>query len=131
MERARGGQEPTWVGPGSLLAPCQLPPSPVCSPWLPLRHHHHHSAQILNQFEGEGGVDSELFEKQRYCAWRAAEIRKALREGRQPTPPPAGTPAPGAETGPSASGGSVGGSGGGGGLDDLPPASGSSDWAYK
>ncbi|PNW84454.1 hypothetical protein CHLRE_03g145227v5 [Chlamydomonas reinhardtii] len=87
--------------------------------------------EILNQFEGEGGVDSELFEKQRYCAWRAAEIRKALREGRQPTPPPAGTPAPGAETGPSASGGSVGGSGGGGGLDDLPPASGSSDWAYK
>ncbi|KAG2454757.1 hypothetical protein HYH02_000592 [Chlamydomonas schloesseri] len=81
--------------------------------------------EILNQFEGEGGVDSELFEKQRYCAWRAAEIRKALREGRQPTPPPAAT-----TTAPAGSGGSISG-GGGGAVDDLPPASGSSDWAYK
>ncbi|KAG2439993.1 hypothetical protein HXX76_004110 [Chlamydomonas incerta] len=88
--------------------------------------------EILNQFEGEGGVDAELFDKQRYCAWRAAEIRKALREGRQPTPPPAATPPPpAAGTGPDGSSGGAGGGSGGGGLDDLPPASGSSDWAYR
>ncbi|KAG2495255.1 hypothetical protein HYH03_006528 [Edaphochlamys debaryana] len=72
--------------------------------------------EILNQFDG--GVDQELFEKQRYCAWRAADIRKALREGRQPTPPPSNV-----KTAP-------GGPSGGGGVDDLPPASGNSDWAY-
>lgn len=40
--------------------------------------------EILNQF---GEIDSGLFEKQRYAAWRAAEIRKAVREGRPPLPP--------------------------------------------
>ncbi|GLC66007.1 hypothetical protein PLESTF_000371800 [Pleodorina starrii] len=75
--------------------------------------------EILNQFEG--GVDAELLEKQRYCAWRAAEIRKALREGRQPTPPPAAATAGPAGDGSAAASGA---------LADLPPASGSSDWAY-
>ncbi|KXZ46837.1 hypothetical protein GPECTOR_40g571 [Gonium pectorale] len=74
---------------------------------------------ILNHFEG--GVDAELVEKQRYCLWRAAEIRKALREGRQPLPPPAaGANGGGGGSAASASGG----------LEDLPPASGSSAWAY-
>jgi vacuolar protein sorting-associated protein VTA1 len=63
-------------------------------------------------------VDGELFDKQRYCAWRAAEIRKALREGRTPSPPPSAQAAAG--------GADVGGLR----LGDLPPASGSSDWAY-
>ncbi|GLI59519.1 hypothetical protein VaNZ11_001413 [Volvox africanus] len=73
--------------------------------------------EILNQFEG--GVDSELLEKQRYCAWRAAEIRKAVREGRQPMPPPSAAPPAGAAAGVSPAT-----------VTDLPPASGSSDWAY-
>lgn len=46
---------------------------------------------MLNQF---GDIDADLFEKQRYAAWRAAEIRKAEREGRQPTPPPEAAPPP-------------------------------------
>ncbi|EFJ44337.1 hypothetical protein VOLCADRAFT_118821 [Volvox carteri f. nagariensis] len=74
--------------------------------------------EILNQFEG--GVDADLLEKQRYCAWRAAEIRKALREGRQPTPPPSANPLPAATS----EGGNAATSA------DLPPASGSSAWAY-
>ncbi len=74
----------------------------------------HFAYQILNQFEP---VEGDMFEKQRYCAWRAAEIRKALREGRQPTPPPATDVVPP-------------GAGGADPLADLPPASGSSDWAY-
>lgn len=41
--------------------------------------------QILNQF---GPLDSDLLSKQKYAAWRAAEISKALREGRPPVPPP-------------------------------------------
>ena len=41
-------------------------------------------AKILNHF---GSLDEELLEKQRYAVWRAADIRKALREGRPPTPP--------------------------------------------
>ncbi|GIL77182.1 hypothetical protein Vretimale_3161 [Volvox reticuliferus] len=71
--------------------------------------------EILNQFDS--CVDNELLEKQRYCAWRAAEILKAIREGRQPTPPPSAAPPAGAGPGPTA-------------VTDLPPASGSSDWAY-
>lgn len=60
---------------------------------VPHFHHHHYQLvtrahlQILNQF---GDLESDLFEKQRYAVWRAAEIRKALREGREPLPPPAG-----------------------------------------
>lgn len=39
-------------------------------------------AQILNQF---GGLPAETVEVQRYAAWKAADISKALREGRTPT----------------------------------------------
>ena len=56
---------------------------------------------MLNQF---GELDDELLSKQRYCAWRAAELRKALREGRQPTPPPSKDPSPSPITTPGQSG---------------------------
>jgi len=39
--------------------------------------------QILRQF---GELPEDLVDVQRYAAWKAADIRKALREGRQPTP---------------------------------------------
>ncbi|WIA28963.1 hypothetical protein OEZ86_011498 [Tetradesmus obliquus] len=56
--------------------------------------------QVLEQFLKPGEemeYDApDLLEKTRYALWRAAEIRKALREGRQPAPPPdAGTAVPG------------------------------------
>lgn len=40
---------------------------------------------VLNQF---GDPDPDIIEKQRYAMWRAGEIRKAVREGRPPVPPP-------------------------------------------
>ena len=43
--------------------------------------------QIMRQF---GELSPDLIDMQRYAAWKAADIRKALREGRQPT---AGSPA--------------------------------------
>ncbi|KAG6637681.1 protein HOMOLOG OF MAMMALIAN LYST-INTERACTING PROTEIN 5 [Carya illinoinensis] len=44
--------------------------------------------EILNQF---GALQPDLEEKQKYAVWKAADIRKALKEGRRPTPgPPAG-----------------------------------------
>ncbi|KAB1215138.1 hypothetical protein CJ030_MR4G001418 [Morella rubra] len=44
--------------------------------------------EILNQF---GTLQPHLEEKQKYAAWKAADIRKALKEGRKPIPgPPAG-----------------------------------------
>lgn len=44
--------------------------------------------EILNQF---GQVQPDLEQKQKYAAWKAADIRKALKEGRKPTAgPPAG-----------------------------------------
>ena len=49
--------------------------------------------QILNQFKNEG-LESDLVEMQRYAAWKAADIRKALREGRTPTPGAPGEEAP-------------------------------------
>ena len=39
--------------------------------------------QILNQFKT---LEADLVDMQRYAAWKAADIRKALREGRTPTP---------------------------------------------
>ena len=42
--------------------------------------------QILNQFPG--GLQPDLVDMQRYAAWKAADIRKAIREGRQPTAGP-------------------------------------------
>ena len=42
--------------------------------------------QILNQFPGV--LQPDLVDLQRYAAWKAADIRKAIREGRTPTPGP-------------------------------------------
>jgi vacuolar protein sorting-associated protein VTA1 len=47
--------------------------------------------EILNQFEENNG---DLLGRQRYAVWRAAEIRKALREGRPPLPPASNDPQP-------------------------------------
>ena len=41
--------------------------------------------QILRQF---GELSPDLIDMQRYAAWKAADIRKALREGRTPTAGP-------------------------------------------
>ncbi|KAI3973817.1 hypothetical protein MKX01_030393 [Papaver californicum] len=44
--------------------------------------------EILNQF---GEIQPELEQRQKYAAWKAADIRKALKEGRKPEPgPPVG-----------------------------------------
>ena len=40
--------------------------------------------EVCTQF---GELDEDLEGKQKYAAWRAADIRKALREGRTPAPP--------------------------------------------
>ncbi len=45
--------------------------------------HNKYNTQILAQF-GELAID--IAEKQRYAAWKAADINKAVREGRAPTP---------------------------------------------
>ncbi|KAF5727933.1 vacuolar protein sorting-associated protein VTA1 [Tripterygium wilfordii] len=41
--------------------------------------------EILNQF---GPVQPDLEQKQKYAIWKAADIRKALKEGRKPNPGP-------------------------------------------
>eukprot|EP00798_Chlamydomonas_sp_ICE-L_P007776 gene7776-963_t len=64
--------------------------------------------EILNQF---GPVEPDLLEKQRFAAWRAFDIRKAMREGRTPTPPDI-KKAPSSEEGLEASGP----------ISTLPPA---------
>lgn len=43
--------------------------------------------EILNQF---GALQPDLEEKQKYAAWKAADIRKAMKEGRKPVPGPPG-----------------------------------------
>ncbi|KAG8365112.1 hypothetical protein BUALT_Bualt18G0070500 [Buddleja alternifolia] len=43
--------------------------------------------EILNQF---ADVQPDLEQKQKYAAWKAADIRKALKEGKQPLPGPPG-----------------------------------------
>ncbi|XP_051133538.1 protein HOMOLOG OF MAMMALIAN LYST-INTERACTING PROTEIN 5-like [Andrographis paniculata] len=43
--------------------------------------------EILNQF---GPLQPELEQKQKYAAWKAADIRKALKEGKKPVPGPPG-----------------------------------------
>lgn len=53
--------------------------------------------QILNQFKDEG-LEPDLVDMQRYAAWKAADIRKALREGRSPTPGAPGGDVPTAST---------------------------------
>lgn len=44
--------------------------------------------QFLDKGEELEVAAPDLLEKTRYALWRAAEIRKALREGRAPAPPP-------------------------------------------
>ncbi|CEH13908.1 Uncharacterized conserved protein [Ceraceosorus bombacis] len=41
---------------------------------------------VLSEF---GELDAEISSKLKYAKWRAGEISKAIREGRQPAPPPA------------------------------------------
>ncbi|KAL3144902.1 hypothetical protein ABBQ32_003413 [Trebouxia sp. C0010 RCD-2024] len=53
--------------------------------------------EILNQFKDEG-LEPDLVDMQRYAAWKAADIRKALREGRSPTPGAPGGDVPTAST---------------------------------
>lgn len=43
--------------------------------------------EILNQF---GDLAPDLEQKQKYAVWKAADIRKALKEGRKPVPGPPG-----------------------------------------
>jgi len=43
--------------------------------------------EILNQF---GEVQPDLEQKQKYAVWKAADIRKAMKEGRKPVPGPPG-----------------------------------------
>ncbi|KAL5988017.1 hypothetical protein ACLOJK_035780 [Asimina triloba] len=43
--------------------------------------------EILNQF---GELQPDLEQKQKYAVWKAADIRKALKEGRRPEPGPPG-----------------------------------------
>ena len=43
---------------------------------------------VLRQFEDEGELGEDLASKRRYAAWRAAEIVKADKEGREPSAPP-------------------------------------------
>ncbi|KAG1327316.1 MAMMALIAN LYST-INTERACTING PROTEIN 5 [Cocos nucifera] len=43
--------------------------------------------EILNQF---GELQPDIEQKQKYALWKAAEIRKALKEGRRPEPGPPG-----------------------------------------
>ncbi|GFP85252.1 protein homolog of mammalian lyst-interacting protein 5 [Phtheirospermum japonicum] len=45
--------------------------------------------EILSQF-GEVQLDLQLEQKQKYAIWKAADIRKALKEGRKPVPGPPG-----------------------------------------
>jgi vacuolar protein sorting-associated protein VTA1 len=44
---------------------------------------------VLRQFDADGKLDADIENKQRYAEWRAAEITKACREGRNATAPPA------------------------------------------
>eukprot|EP01024_Parvocaulis_polyphysoides_P054283 TRINITY_DN5476_c0_g2_i1.p1 TRINITY_DN5476_c0_g2~~TRINITY_DN5476_c0_g2_i1.p1 ORF type:complete len:195 (-),score=35.95 TRINITY_DN5476_c0_g2_i1:16-600(-) len=41
---------------------------------------------ICRQFFEEGQFPEDLEQKQKFALWRATEIRKAIREGREPTP---------------------------------------------
>ena len=47
---------------------------------------------VLRQFDADGKLDADIENKQRYAEWRAAEITKACREGRNATAPPADMP---------------------------------------
>jgi vacuolar protein sorting-associated protein VTA1 len=43
--------------------------------------------EVLNQF---GELQPDIEQKQKYAAWKAADIRKAIKEGRKPVPGPPG-----------------------------------------
>lgn len=81
--------------------------------------------QVLEQFLGKGEelelVEPEAVEKARYALWRAAELRKAVREGRAPVPPPEPADMAAAVAGAAAAegGGAYGSSGGGAGGGDM------------
>jgi vacuolar protein sorting-associated protein VTA1 len=47
--------------------------------------------EVLRQF---GELEPDVAAKQKYAAWRAADIRAAVKEGRAPAPPPSATAAP-------------------------------------
>eukprot|EP00879_Flechtneria_rotunda_P007323 GHRR01007682.1.p1 GENE.GHRR01007682.1~~GHRR01007682.1.p1 ORF type:complete len:432 (+),score=152.84 GHRR01007682.1:237-1532(+) len=67
--------------------------------------------QVLEQFYDKSEemleMAPDLVEKIRYALWRAAEIRKALREGRQPAPPPDTTATGANDTEPTRPGGAA------------------------
>ena len=67
------------VGPGKRCVPC--------SPFIFL------AKLIYYRLRRSLDCHSQHVEKTRYAKWRAAEISKALREGRQPTPVTSGEPA--------------------------------------
>ncbi|KAF8983717.1 hypothetical protein BGZ46_009679 [Entomortierella lignicola] len=46
------------------------------------------AANFLDLLKVFGEIDSEVEQKIKYSKWRAAEIVKAIRDGRQPAPPP-------------------------------------------
>ncbi|KAF9435854.1 hypothetical protein BGZ76_005377 [Entomortierella beljakovae] len=46
------------------------------------------AANFLELLKVFGDIDSDVEEKIKYSKWRAAEIVKAIRDGRQPAPPP-------------------------------------------
>ncbi|KAF9425291.1 hypothetical protein BGZ94_007677 [Podila epigama] len=48
------------------------------------------AANFLELLKVFGDIDAEIEEKIRYAKWRAADIIKAIRDGRQPNPPPGG-----------------------------------------
>ena len=51
--------------------------------------HLNRAVQVLRQF---GELPQDLVDMQKYAAWKAADINKALREGRQPAPGSSSSP---------------------------------------
>jgi hypothetical protein len=88
--------------------------------------------QITAQFNerdpntGDYPLDADLEQKARYAAWRAVELRKAIKDGRPPLPPNSELLAP-----PEGAGGGLGGGGGGGLFDGpaYPPGEGYEEFA--
>ena len=81
----RGVAEALCLLPLPRAPPPPPPPHPqAVIPLLPIPL----PSQVLNQF---GPLSPDIVEAQRYAAWKAADIRKALREGRAPLPGPPAT----------------------------------------
>lgn len=74
-QRHRNGQETLLTSRNVTPPPLPLMPIPRPPP-SPL-------PQILRQFNG-GEIEADLQEKQRYAAWRAADITSALKQARGP-----------------------------------------------